>query len=442
MPESPQTLLRQFLSGSIWAFSGKVVGVVAALAVHALLARLLDPEAFGVYVLAVSLVTVASILASLGMNSAVVRLLGQSHGIDNGRKTRNIIKQCLLIAAAGAVIAGVLLAGPAGEWLARDAFGSELLESCLAWMGIWIFALTAQMLVAESHRGIKSIRYAAFFGGPIAAIGLILFLLASLVLDVQISVRTAIALSAVTALLVLPVGALLLWRNTPPSRGAGYMPTRQVMSLALPMLVTNFTLVILNQADIWIVGVFLEKDQVALYGAALQIASLISFPLLVLNSVIPPYIAESHELGHHSVLQDSLRRATGFAAYASIAGFLICVAVSGWLLELIYGEFYREAAGLLIVIAAGRLANVLAGPCGMVLMMTGFHRLMMWVNILSGVIAVLSMVFVVRSYGVFGVAVVAAFMMIAQNIAMLWLARSRTGIWTHAELDPRALLSS
>ena len=100
------------------------------------------------------------------------------------------------------------------------------------------------------------------------------------------------------------------------------------------------------------------------------------------------------------------------------------------------------AAVVLVVIAFGRLVNVLAGPCGMVLLMTGFHRLMMWVNILTGVIAVLAMILIARTYGMLGVAAVAAGMMILQNVVMLALARSKSGVWTHAELNPRALLSS
>lgn len=441
MSDRRQSLGRQFFAGSVWAFSGKVVAVAAALLVNALLARLLDPESFGVYFLAGSIVAVASILASLGLNNAVVRLLGEAHASTARLEARQIIKQCLFIGLIGATAGGLLLAGPPGRWLARQVFESELLASCLGWMAIWLIALTAQTLVAESHRGLKDIRLAAFVGGPLAGVGLIIMLVAAYAFDARITAQTAIALSAISALVVFPLGMVLLWRNAGPSSSGKYLPAGQLASLAVPMLVTNFTLVLFNQADLWIVGIFLDKSQVALYGAALQLASLVSFPLLVLNAVVPPHIAETHGLGQHERLQDALRRATGFAAYASIAGFLIYVLFSAWVLQLIYGEFYRQAALVLIVIAFGRLVNVLAGPCGMVLMMTGFHRIIMWVNIVAGLVTVSSMVLVVGNYGLPGVAAVAAIMMIVQNATMLWLARRKSGVWTHARLDPKALFS-
>ncbi len=438
MSDREVSLGRQFAAGSAWAFAGKVVAVGAAVAVNALLARLLDPAAFGVYILAASIVAVAAIVASLGLNSAVVRLLGESEA--EKRQPRSIVKQCLFIGVLGASAAAMLLAGPPGRWLARQVFESELLAACLGWMSIWLVALTVQMLIAEAHRGLKDIRTAAIIAGPLAGVGLVVMLVAAYLFDAQMTPQAAIALAAIASLAVLPIGMLLLLKKTAAAPSSAYLPAGYLLSLALPMLITNVTLVVLNQADLWIVGIFLEKDRVAVYGAALQLASLITVPLLVLNAVVPPHIAENHRLGRHKRLEDALRRATGVAAYLSIAGFMIYVLFSTWVLEVIYGDYYRQAGSILIVIAIGRLVNVLAGPCGTVLMMTGFQHVMMWVNIVGGLVTVVSMAVVVGKYGLLGVASVAAVMMIAQNATLLWLARTKTGIWTHAQLSPKALL--
>jgi O-antigen/teichoic acid export membrane protein len=442
MPDPEHSIARQFLAGSLWAFSGKVVALLAALTVNALLARLLDPESFGIYFLASSIIAVAGILASLGLNNAVVRLLGELRIVEQGRRARNIIVQCLLIGLCGAVAAGLLIAGPAGTWLAQRVFKSELLTLCLGWMAVWLMAVTVQILVAECHRGIKKIHLASLLGGPLAAVGLSLLLIAAYLLDVQLTVRGAIALSAVTTLVVIPIGITLLWRHVGPSASTEYVRIKHLFSLALPMLVTNLSLIVLNQADIWIVGIFLEKHQIALYGVTLQIASLIGFPLVVVNSVIPPHVADARRLDRRAELEGAIRRATGFAAYASIAGFSFCVLLAPWVLEVIYGGYYQQASGIFIVIAIGRLANVLAGPCGLVLMMTGFHRIMMWVAILSSLVTVTAMSLIVDDYGLLGVATIAALMMIAQNAAMLWLARAKSGIWTHAQLDPKVLFAA
>ncbi len=440
MPDTQPSLGQQLLSGSVWAFLAKVVGIGAALTVNALLARMLAPEEFGTYILAGSVVVVSSIVASLGMNNVIVRLLGESHSVDRGEFSRAIILRCSTIALCGAVVAAGFLAGPPGRWLAERVFSSELLTNCMAWIAVWLIALTAQSILAEAHRGLKDIRMAAILGGPVAGIGLVMILLASLVLGVELELKSAILLSAISALLVVPLGIWFVGKNTVASSGQFHLKPLQLASIAGPMLITNITLAALNQSDIWIVGICLEKTDVALYGSAVQLASLIGFPLLILNSVVPPYVAELYKLDQHDQLQRELRRAAGIATYAAVAGFFIVALLSAQLLRIVYGDFYQQAATVLVIIALGRLASVCTGPCGIVLMMTGFHQVMMWVNILAGAMSVLLMVLVARPFGLQGIATVAAVMIIAQNAAMLWLARSKSGVWTHAELSPKAIL--
>jgi O-antigen/teichoic acid export membrane protein len=431
-------LLRAFLSGSAWAALTKVLAIAAAFAVNAALTRLLDPAGFGTYLLASSIATVASVMACLGLNNAVVRLLGQAPP----EAARATLRQVLMVGGLGAVLAALLVAGPLGEALALQVFRSELLLACLGWGALWALALTLQSLLSESLRGIKRIAAAAFLGGPLAALGLALALAVTLALGLEITTATAVALAAVCTLLVLPLGSVLLLRHTSPGTGGRWLPLAELGGLALPMLMTNLSYLLLNQADLWVLGMFLAKQEVALYGAALQVAALVSFPLFVLNAVVPPYIAESSGPDSRSALQASLRRATGLAGYAGLLAFAGCLLLGDWLLALIYGEFYREAYGLLAVIAVGRLANLLAGPCGLVLLMTGSQWTMLWITAISGLLTVAAMAVVVRPFGAFGVALVAAIAMALQNVAMLIFSRRNAGLWTHAQLNPRALLGS
>lgn len=440
MSDTKLSLGQQLLAGSVWAFLAKVVGITTALTVNALLARLLEPDEFGIYFLASSIVVVSSIVASLGMNNVIVRLLGESHSVDQGQLSRIIIVRCASIALFGAAFAALLISGPPGQWLAERVFASQLLMSCTGWIAVWMIALTAQSILTEAHRGLKDFRMSAILGGPIAGIGLVMILLASVVLGIELNLKTAISLSALSTLAVAPLGIWLIRKKTAAASGRFQLRPLELASIAVPILITNITLTALNQSDIWIVGIFLEKTDIALYGSALQLASLIGFPLLILNSVVPPYVAELYKLDQHDQLQRELRRAAGIATYAAVAGFLLVALLSAHLLRIVYGDFYQQAATVLVIIAVGRLASVCTGPCGIVLLMTGFHQVMMWINILAGATSVFLMILVARPFGLQGIAAVAAVMIIAQNVAMLWFARSKSGVWTHAELRPRAIL--
>jgi O-antigen/teichoic acid export membrane protein len=62
------TLKQRLLSGSAWALTGKAASVLAALMVNALLARLLSPQDFGAYFLALSTVYLGTTVGALGLN--------------------------------------------------------------------------------------------------------------------------------------------------------------------------------------------------------------------------------------------------------------------------------------------------------------------------------------------------------------------------------------
>ncbi|MEA1866831.1 MAG: oligosaccharide flippase family protein [Thermodesulfobacteriota bacterium] len=88
-PISP--LNRRLLYGGAWAFAGKIITVISSLAVNFLLARLLTPEEMGAYFLTFSLVSVAAMIAQLGLSQTVVRLVAESIGTGQpGRAAADI----------------------------------------------------------------------------------------------------------------------------------------------------------------------------------------------------------------------------------------------------------------------------------------------------------------------------------------------------------------
>ena len=66
------SIKQKLVRGGAWALTGKILAALSGLGVNALLARLLTPEEMGVYFLTLSLVTIASLFAQMGMTQTVV----------------------------------------------------------------------------------------------------------------------------------------------------------------------------------------------------------------------------------------------------------------------------------------------------------------------------------------------------------------------------------
>ena len=104
-----------------WTFALKIASMGASLAVSIVLARLLDPELLGTYFLILSFVSFAALVAQLGLNLAVVRLLAESLalGQTSGRPAPIFVQQ----------IAVPLVAFHLGDLEARWAANRKTLSS-------------------------------------------------------------------------------------------------------------------------------------------------------------------------------------------------------------------------------------------------------------------------------------------------------------------------
>jgi len=108
-----------------------------------------------------------------------------------------------------------------------------------------------------------------------------------------------------------------------------------------------------------------------------------------------------------------------------------CIFFAGPILDLVYGNYYREGATVLALLSIGLFASVLAGSCGIVLSYTGHQKMLMVITITSSAATLIAMFAAVEPYGIVGVAMAKAAGQILQNGIVLLVVKRKTGMWTH-----------
>jgi O-antigen/teichoic acid export membrane protein len=187
-------------------------------------------------------------------------------------------------------------------------------------------------------------------------------------------------------------------------------------------------------------GYFLSQENVAIYGAAIRLTNLIATPLLVVNSVVPPFIAEQHCKGDKKELEFILRATATVAGFASLVILVIFGFFGKNILALTFGEFYTHGTNILRVLGIGHLFNVLSGSCGLTLMLTGNQREMLCIALSWAFFSIIGGIWAVNSYGMIGVATTFALANVLQNITMLVCVKKRVGVWTSASFSLRYFL--
>jgi O-antigen/teichoic acid export membrane protein len=429
---STAVLRRRIARGSVWVFAGKVVASSLGLAVNAYLARLLPRGELGVYFVVFSTAMFTSTLAGLGLDRPVVRLVAASLGTGRPARARRTVELVFALGALGSLAAAAVLMLGLGRFLADVIYDSPALAGVIGGLAAWVAALTFQTLVAESFRGFQRYGLATISDGLLGNVVLFFALLGLWLAGTHVTLDTAVLLSVgATGLGALAMGVLLARRIRRLPSGDDLNAGR-VLSISWPLLITNAALYLVGWGiDLWVVAAFRPPSDVALYGAAAKLVFFIAVPNLILNQVVPPFVAQLHAQGRTRELEYVLR---SVATVASVPAFLmLAVFVLGGrpIMELLYGHFFGQGALVLAILCCGRLISVAAGPCTNTLTMTGYQRTIMVITITTGAASVLGGIALVHVFGIAGVAISTSTGQLLQNLLALTYVKRKLGVWTH-----------
>ena len=445
-PESPlsgvtlTSVRHRLLRGSAWVFGAKIGTIILGLVLNVLLARLLPPGQLGAYFTSYTLVLIGSTIAQLGLDRAVVRLVSAALAVGLPGRARDSMRTVFLVSSLGALAMGVLLITGVGGWLARDIYHANVLVAAMPLIAGWLVITAVQGICVETFRSLQRFAAATIFDAIAIDILLATAFGTIYALGRRATVYQVIAISTVLTGFVTVIGVAFLRRWVRPIKGEGHVERREIFTLAWPLLVTNLSIYILGTgADLWVLGAFRPQSDVALYGEAARLMLIVGTPFMIVSAVVPPIISELHAQGKKREREiDESGRDAGWrprhlrARRVPLGG--------GAVLAFLFGDFYREAATVLAILSIARLVAVWTGSSGVVLMMTGHQKTMMYVTIFSGTLSVGAGILAASRYGRVGLAIATGSAQILQNLLQLFFVRRLVGIWTQAELSPRPFI--
>ena len=433
---------RRLLRGSSWVLLARIVGIPLGLFINAMLARLLTQKQFGTYFTSFTLVIVGSLVCQLGLDRAVVRLVSQSLGVGQPGRARHAIRRVLGIGSVAGVALGGLFAFVLGPWYGHHVAHSELVATVAPITGGWLIAFTIQSLFVETFRGLQKFARATIYDTVIVDISLATVFGVMYAVGARTALAQVIAISAGVTAVVAAIAGVLLRTNLLGIDGEHRLERNEIFDIAWPSLLTNVSIYFLGSGvDLLVLGAFRPQSEVALYGAAARIVTLVATPLWILRGVLPPMISELHAQGRREELERTLRAGATLAGLPSFAILVVFLVLGRSVMGHLYRPAYAQAATILAILSFGRMVAVWAGACGVTLMMTGHQKAMMVVTVCTGLLSVALGMSVAGRFGGVGVAIATMSVAIVQNGLQLALAKRYVGVWTHMEFSPRALKS-
>lgn len=426
---------KKLVGGSKWAFLGRVATALFAFAVNALAARILSPEELGLYFLAVSLVTFASLIAQFGLDRAAIRLISSSMAADRFGDIRQIARKVLIVSLCASVVLASVISVFA-ESLILPAFNAEKLSESLVWLLIWISVLAIETIIANLFRGFHDIKFAILFSGLLrTCILCMLFAVFWVVMGAEgTSLHNVVVLSVASTVTSMVLGQLLLSLKVKklPSDGDHTEVIRysSLVKESWPVMGTALLLFFINQAALWILAAYSSSEDVALYGAAMRLVLLINVANSVVNAVVPPIIAEHYSRGTLKTVEPLIRSAVFVCGIPCLVVLVAFLLFGKDILDLVFGTYYQDAYVVLVFLASGEVIKTLAGPCAVGLSMAGKQAVLLYLSIVRAVLFMGVSFYVVDVYGALGVAIASCVFLVLNELVSLLIAKKMLGIWT------------
>lgn len=434
----PKGGLSDFLvTGTAWAFASRLLALVAGVASQAFLARLIPPESLGTYFLTQSFVIIAANVGEFGLNRPIARMVSADVGQGrSGPALRALWSAAEISAISGFVVLAFVAAGP-GRWLASHVFDSQPMADAAALIGLWILGRVVLDIGASALQGLHRVGVSSFLSGTLVptliavVCGVLLLTRAEIDFDDVVMVATGATIASGV------ICVLILARPFSGVRASGPSRRAELMASTLPIFAAGILQVSATQADIWIVGAQLDPEEVALYGAAKRLTTLVGFPVLVLTAVVPPLMSDLYARDERARLEGLLRAATAAVCVPMLAGLAIFLVFGSQILTLAYGEVYAEALPLLRILCLERFVFTFLGTGSLLLVMTGHEGAVLRITLVSSLFSFLALYLGGRLGGTVGVAIGFT---ISSSVMAIWYfleAHRRTGIWVHA--NPMAM---
>jgi O-antigen/teichoic acid export membrane protein len=422
------SLRRQLVQGAGIGVLLQSLNLLLGFGSGVLAARLLGPEGLGQYAYALAIAGVASIPVGLGLPTALVRFLVVYRQSGEWGLARGLLRRSnLLVGALGGGLAFLVLLVAAivsGGSRALVFLLVAPLIPLLVWTRLRQAALQALHHPIAAQLPEQLIKPTAF----LVLAGLLWMTNTDLGRQPQ-GLMAAWLLASVMAFLV---GVGLLRRLSPNTLrdAAPRYDTRRWLSTALPLLATDGVGIWLSMTDIILLGIFRPATEVGLYHVAVRTAGLIVVFLTASNWVLAPWYARLHAAAEKERLQRIITHTIRGVFLLSFCVFAVFAIWGHALLEAFFGQSYAAAYGILVILAAARVANVAAGPVVNLMAMTGGQKALAWVMTVAAAANIIGCWLLIPRFGMYGAAITTAAATVGMNYGLVVIAWRRMGIRT------------
>lgn len=395
----------------------KLLGAFASFLVIFTVAKYSGAAVTGDYAMALATVNIFAIFALFGLDQTLTKAIGGDIRVDRKdlaraslfRAIKAIAPLSLLLAVALFVLApyaqtfGVTTAALRAVSFSVVAF---------AFLRIGVVSLRASGYVLWSQF-LDSAHNFLMLGGVVACI----------LLDYELTGAIIAGFYTIALIITSAVCWALVWREVRHWPRGGFV-SESLATASVPILLASLIHSITQWVIMASIGAGLGQAEVGSYRVAVQIVMTIALMMTTIESLVGPQLAGDFRLNDLAGAWKRHRQATLMMLGCAIVPLAICLVLPEQILGIFGGEFVIAALPL-VILSGAQLVNVITGPIGAMMVMSGHQVFSLRLALLGLVIAGAMSWLLVPVIGMAGAALAYGGALISRNLVAFVLMKAK-----------------
>jgi O-antigen/teichoic acid export membrane protein len=416
-------LTKKVARGGFIILVGQVLTKMISLALQVLLSQVLGPASYGIYAIGVGVIRIAQQAAQLGLANGAVRFIAQYLAEERTDRVKGTILGALGLAAAVSISASVLLvifSVPISERLFHEVQLAPYLRMLACGLPVFVLFYIVQFIFRGFQRMGQMVGIVLFRSILQIAMVALVFLLGY-------RLGGAIVAFIASGFLALFLGIYLIYRGMPDLLQSPTFQLGHLLRFSIPVFFSGIVHIIMARADIIMIGYFLDSTNAGYYRAAVAVASMVTFMLMILNWAFAPMISQLFHRGNHEELRDLYQTVTRWIFLTALLGCLLVSTFSRPILS-IFGPEFHHGAHALIILAIAHLVNAGVGSVGILLQMSGKQDWLLLDGVFVTILNLGLNVWLIPRWGIVGAAFATGISIVVYNLMALVQVRIFLGL--------------
>ncbi len=405
--------LQKIARGTGIVFAGTVISMLLGFLGRALIARYFETSQYGVYSLALTIISIGLILTTLGFQNSLPREISV-YKEKYPSKVKNLISTAFLIVLFNSILILIFLnfAAP----FTMELFHEKNLPSVLKIMSLALpfSALTATIISVS--RGFGRVRERVYFQNIVYPLLFLVLVGIGILLNADFSF---IFFAYVIAQALTFITLFLEAKRKKFFKFQLFLDLtlgKKLIIFSIPLLLTGILGYVMNWTDTLMLGYYRSSEVVGIYNAASPLARLLPIFLNSAGFIYMPIASSLYAQGKLREMGRVYQILTKWVFLLTLPIFSMMFLFPEVTISFFFGTKYLEATEALRILALGFMFHIFLGLNGLSLVVIGDTNFNFIANLFAAISNVILNVLLIPRYGIVGAAVATATSYFVANV--------------------------